>query len=396
MRVIILLFFSFSFFAQKPVLDSLYCDCANAKLVVLRGNARVGPTLPTQGYGNLNEISERKQRSVYTFDKEHHSAWYQLKVVLDGNLSFDIVPLKKEDDYDFMIFKSTGKYFCDSFLLKKNKPVRACISRNRKELDGFTGIKLKAKKEFVKEGPGDAFVSSLSVKKGEVYYLVLDNVYDNGDGHRINFYYEEIVHLSGQVTNENEIPVKAEITITNMAGDTIQNSETDNNGNYNIETTLRKNINYSMNFSSKGTFFNSKEISTKLPSDSLKNIRTVLPTLKKGGKYTIKNINFFGGSPTYLPSAVPSINSLYKIMKYNPELKIMIVGHTNGCDGPSNTQKLSEDRSKTIKKFLVDKSISESRIMNEGRGCSEMLYPQTGPEWQQSLNRRVEIKILEN
>lgn len=71
-----------------------------------------------------------------------------------------------------MIFKG-GDNFCDSLSSHKIKPVRACISRNKEENSGKTGLNNATKKEFVKEGVGDAFVASVLVKKGEVYYLYL-------------------------------------------------------------------------------------------------------------------------------------------------------------------------------------------------------------------------------
>ncbi len=79
-------------------------------------------------------------------------------------------------------------------------------------------------------------------------------------------------------------------------------------------------------------------------------------------------------------------------MRKNETLKIRIIGHTNG-----NDMSLSQKRAITIKKFLEKRSIDQNRISTEGRGGTEMLYelgPNT-PEWQQILNRRVEIFITE-
>jgi len=391
----LLLFFPLICICQKPKPDSVFCDCERARVVSLRGNSTINPTLPPSGPGNKSEIGGNKQHSPYTFEKEHFSSWYKLIVLADGNLTFDIIPNRPTDDYDFMVFEGKGKMFCDSFLLNRAKPLRACISRNKSELKGMTGLKIKSDKELIKEGPGEAYVKAMKVKKGEVYYLVLDNVYENGGGHSIKFFYEELVTLSGKVTNEHAVAIRADVTVTNNTGDTIEKTKTDDEGYYKMEVALRKNLNYSLTFFNDESFFNTKEISTNTPKDTLVNIRTILPGLKKGGKYNIKNINFIGGSPNYLPSAVPSINSLYKIMKKNPGLKILIVGHTNGCSGATNSQVLSVERAKTIQGFLTGHKIDGNRILIEGKGCSQMLYSEKGPEWQQSMNRRVEIKVLE-
>jgi hypothetical protein len=111
-------------FAQKAKRDTVLCDCAKARNINLKANTRIGPTIPPNGFGEKQEIKEVFQQSKFTFEKEHNSAWYKLNVLSDGNLGLEIVPLKTDDDYDFMIFKSTGKRFCDSFLLNRTKPIR--------------------------------------------------------------------------------------------------------------------------------------------------------------------------------------------------------------------------------------------------------------------------------
>jgi len=399
MRFLFILFPLFIFSQQAKKLDTVFCECQKARTVVLKGNVKIGPTIAPMGSGEINEISERKQNTKFAFEKEHNSAWYKLIIKSNGFLVFDIIPTKAEDDYDFMLFKGNNNGFCDSMQKFHLKPMRSCISRDKEEIKGLTGLNFKAKKELIKEGLGDAFATPLEVKDGEVYYLVLDNVYANGAGHTIAFYFEEIMLISGKTLDENQKPVKAEITVTAINGDTLKKITSDKKGNYNFEVALRKNIKYSLNFFNDSSFFETREISTKTNKDTLKNIATVLPTLKKGNKYIIQNINFYPGKAIVLPSALPSLKNLTLLMRKNQTLKILIVGHTNGCDGETKQtiDQLSKSRAITIKKFLETNSIDTTRITTDGKGCSEMLYPtnSTTPEWQQVLNRRVEIFVVE-
>jgi outer membrane protein OmpA-like peptidoglycan-associated protein len=121
-----------------------------------------------------------------------------------------------------------------------------------------------------------------------------------------------------------------------------------------------------------------------------------LPKLKKGKKYTLGSINFFGNSPEYLPSSAPAIENLYKLMKKNKNLEILIEGHTNGCfGGGMDVNVLSQLRAEKIGDYLFVKGIEHTRIKTEGKGCKEMLYPSPKSELEQELNRRVEIKVLE-
>jgi outer membrane protein OmpA-like peptidoglycan-associated protein len=379
--------------AQNKKPDSVFCDCEKAKSIQIKGNTRVGPVMSPKGAGK-SEISTTRNGPM-SFDEEHHSAWYKLLAAADGTLSMEIIPLKEEDDYDFMLFKSAGKNFCDSLSGYELKPLRACLSRNKSKPPFITGMKLTAKKETVKKGPGEQFVKSIEVKKGEVYYLVLDNVHDDGGGFTLSFFFEGIVNISGIVKDENNVPLKASISLVGPAGDTVQQAVSNSSGFFRLESVIRKGTVYTLNFSNDKTFFDSREVTLNTPKDTLKNLSVVLPHLKKGGKYTIRNINFYPGVSVLLPSGAVMTNNLYRLMKKNESLKILIVGHVNGCSSDTFGQGLSERRAATVKNYLVKRGINGDRMSTEGRNCAEMLFPNPVAEWQASLNRRVEIKVLE-
>jgi len=392
MRLFTLLFLiTVNVFAQRVKPDTVFADCEYARELTINANVKVGKTIAPYGSGNKSEISEQKQRSRYAFEKEHHSAWYKLNINSTGHLCFDIVPKNKGDDYDFMLFAAGSNNFCDSLSKFKIKPLRACISRDKKEIDGKTGMNYKGKNELVKEGVGDAFVKPLLVTKGETYYLVLDNVYENGEGHTIYFYYEEPVKIQGVIVDENQKPLKTEIALTNQKGDTIHLGGSDVNGAYSFKVNLRKSVNYVLNFYNDSSFTFSKNIKLA-DSTGLRDIRTVLPKLKKGTKYGIGSINFYPGLSQHLPSAIPSMVNLHKLMAKNPSLRIRIIGHTNGCGGGE----LSDNRAKAIKQFLTKKGIDNIRIETYGMGCKQMLYQLPGATLeQQEQNRRVEVMVLE-
>jgi len=66
-----------------------------------------------------------------------------------------------------MLFKSGKNNFCDSLQTHKINPIRACISRDKKELNGKTGLNYKSSNELVKHGVGAAYCKNLSVKKAK-------------------------------------------------------------------------------------------------------------------------------------------------------------------------------------------------------------------------------------
>lgn len=397
MRIILLILISFNLLAQTKKLDTVFCDCDHAKALTINGKTTTPKTITPVGSGEKNEISPGKQKTKYAFEKEHHSAWYKLLINATGHLTFDIIPIKGDDDYDFMLFKANTNGFCDSMAKYKLGPVRACISRDKEELKGRTGLSYKAKDELVKYGIGPAYCKPIVVEKGECYYLVLDNVYEKGEGHHIEFSITVPTTIAGVIMDENKKPVKAEITLTNNRGDTISIEETNNDGSFNFIAPLVKNQLYSFNVYNDSSFILTKIIAAK-DTLILKKLNTMLPKLKKGGKYSVGTINFYPASVNYLPESVPPMNNLYRLMQKNKNLKIQIIGHSNGRDfhSESGIIKFTKDRATTIKNYLAIKGIDEKRIGIDGKGDHEMLYKLPGAtEAQQIENRRVEIMVLE-
>lgn len=397
MRIILLLLLSVQLFSQTKKLDTVYCDCAQAKVITINSKTIYGKTIAPKGYGEIKEISPAKQKTNFAFEKEHNSSWYKLVINLSGELTMHVIPTKADDDYDFMLFKSAKNNFCDSLQKHKINPVRACISRDREELNGKTGLNYKSTHEYVKHGVGPAYCKSLTVKKGEVYYLVLDNVYEKGDGHTIELEIAQPVLFKGTVTDENNKPIKTDIALTNQKGDTVLIKKTEDDGSYDFIAPLTKNQSYNLNFYNDSSFSFTKSISLA-DTTQLKSLKTVLPKLKKGNKYSIGSINFVGGSVQYLPRAIPSMNNLAKLLKKNKNLRIKIIGHSNGRDmmDENGIIAFTKGRANTIKNYLAIQGIDEKRIEIDGKGDHEMLFKlPKASESEQEQNRRVEILVLD-
>jgi len=83
-------------------------------------------------------------------------------------------------------------------------------------------------------------------------------------------------------------------------------------------------------------------------------------------------------------------------MEKNPTVMIEVGGHVNG-PGERNFKRykeLSYNRADAVKSYLIKNGIVESRVDFKGYGNSQMLYSRPKSPYQESANRRVEIKIL--
>lgn len=144
------------------------------------------------GYGNWLEIKDNAAFDLNFFEKEHNTAWYYFRARYDATLTFDIVPDSIKDDYDFVLYKFTGSDFCNAVKSKNILPVRTCISRNNRNIKSVTGLNNSSGETNIHSGVGNSFAKSITVNKDEIYFLLIDNVYDNGGGHTIYFHWKPL------------------------------------------------------------------------------------------------------------------------------------------------------------------------------------------------------------
>ncbi|MFB6351234.1 MAG: OmpA family protein, partial [Bradymonadaceae bacterium] len=84
------------------------------------------------------------------------------------------------------------------------------------------------------------------------------------------------------------------------------------------------------------------------------------------------------------------------ILRTNPEIQtVEIQGHTDDAGTADYNKKLSEQRAKAVKQYLIDNAdIDPERLKAKGYGASMPLVPNNSDK-NRAKNRRVEFKILE-
>ena len=109
---------------------------------------------------------------------------------------------------------------------------------------------------------------------------------------------------------------------------------------------------------------------------------------------TIKLNNIFFAQSKYVlrETSYPELQRLIKTLKAYPQVEIKIEGHTDNQGDPALNLKLSQDRVNEVKKYIVSKGISSSRITTEGFGDKKPIASNEQEETRR-LNRRVEFRI---
>ncbi len=114
-----------------------------------------------------------------------------------------------------------------------------------------------------------------------------------------------------------------------------------------------------------------------------------------GEKLQLKNINFVLNTFAVENDSRGKLYELLTVMQINLDLKIEIQGHI--CCNKNPKEKLSTERAKAIKNFLVMQGVDGSRITYKGFGSTNPIYPLPEQnEEERAANRRVEILIVEN
>lgn len=368
------------------------------------------PFLPFKGYlkssvkgiltdaGKTAEIWGYDANNKYFMEQEHHTAWFKFMVPITGELVMNITPLIKTEDLDFLLFKSDDPNIQQLLLDKKIKPVRSNLSRGDSTILGITGLSSKGMHEYEKPGPGNAFSLPLNVVKGEILYLLVDNVRDI-HGFSLELGIQNEINIEGVTIDENNVAVQADLTLTDQNGELILNQKTDKEGKFDINVKIWENTTNILTAEKDSCFFYTTEINTaEQKNHQFTELRFVLPHLKKGAKHEVGLINFYGDVAIPTKNSLTSLNALYKIMKKNPSLKIRIEGHVNDVEHiqpAAHCQRLSDDRCQTVFNFLVLKGIDPSRLDKLGLSCNYPLFPEPLNENHHRRNRRVEILVVD-
>ena len=116
------------------------------------------------------------------------------------------------------------------------------------------------------------------------------------------------------------------------------------------------------------------------------------PVLQK--TVVLPGVNFAFNSADLLPAAKEILDrEVVPELKADPELQVIVEGHTDSVGNDEYNQKLSGKRAGSVWKYLVSAGIDSTRIQAKGFGESQPVASNDTAEGR-AKNRRVEIKEL--
>ncbi|WAC03445.1 OmpA family protein [Lacinutrix neustonica] len=112
------------------------------------------------------------------------------------------------------------------------------------------------------------------------------------------------------------------------------------------------------------------------------------------GKLSTNAILFNTGSATIKSGSEAILKEVGEAMQSVPDMRILIIGHTDSDGNLVKNQKLSEERAKSVRSALVTKfGINSARIQTEGKGASNPIADNSSATGKEQ-NRRVEFLKL--
>ncbi len=382
-------------------------DCIGAVMI---NDTIIGPVYSPKGYGNKLEINGYDLGDPFFIQQEHNTVWYKFIAPYDAVFTFDLIPIRNDDDFDFMLFKYDGPNFCADIAAGSKIPVRTNISRKNTDVQGRTGLSEASIYEYIPSGPGSSYSRALKVRKGDTYYLLIDNPFRENEGHSIALNYRKIAPGGAMAYESSEEPVyvsplrKLRITVVDknngerLASNIFLDGMPDSlQSNFNSVSQIALDVvsyrTYEYSVLRKGYLLHTAELIPK--GDSLYDITVELKPMAIGDRINLENIKFDSDKTVILDKSIPALEQLKEFLVMNPDMHIEIQGHVNG-EGKKNKKKfkkLSASRARAIYDKLVEAGVDKSRLKYIGFGNSQMVYPTPVNNRQAEANRRVEAEV---
>jgi OOP family OmpA-OmpF porin len=115
--------------------------------------------------------------------------------------------------------------------------------------------------------------------------------------------------------------------------------------------------------------------------------------LETKGEVTLYGVNFDFNKATLRPESEQVLLEAVKVLQSLPDIKVEVQGHTCDIGGRAYNLKLSQARAETVKNFLVQHGIEESRLSPRGYGM-DIPVASNATEEGRAQNRRVVFKKL--
>ncbi|MDY5969197.1 MAG: OmpA family protein, partial [Bacteroidales bacterium] len=256
----------------------------------------------------------------------------------------------------------------------KIKPMAACLTAvdSATPPRGVTiGMDSSGTRRFLgKEGIG-RFVAPIMVKKGDIYYIVLDNVSSKGSGHTIKV----SVHVDCFTPTVQFYDPKAkkyiDVDLLILEKNTDNRPVAKNPRFKNGKVNLVPGFNYTLYAKKEGYFPVYKEFNADICKEDTV-LRFIMQQAKVGTTLPVADI-YFNDDVQLLEASDTTLMSYVAMFQNYPELQFRIKGYVEsyGIDMDRDI-KISQDRASVVRQFFIDHGIDAGRMTVTGMTQNEI------------------------
>lgn len=113
----------------------------------------------------------------------------------------------------------------------------------------------------------------------------------------------------------------------------------------------------------------------------------------KDARIVLRGVNFKTNSDELTEKSLGILNKVSRTLTDNPDLKVMISGHTDSDGDAAYNKDLSSRRAKSVVEYLVSKKVNADNLISKGFGEEQPIATNETTEGK-ALNRRVEVNKL--
>lgn len=347
-------------------------DCIFA--IELQPDVAFGPTTAPNGAGRVQDVM-RDKNNPWVFEYEHNTVWYKFTVPYSGNLEFNITQTNPKDNYDFIVFRYTDTYFSNRIIEGRVKPVAACFSAvdsTAKAGVPHLGMRVKdATKLFIDNKSTQGFVKSIPVKKGEIYYIALDNLSSKGAGHTIKVSIQVDSYEPTLVFWDNELKKRVDVDLLILEKNTDNRPIVKNPSFRGGKVKFVPNFTYTLYAKKEGYFSVYKEFNSNIFRDDTL-LRVMLNRTVKGTAFNINDV-YFDDNGALLPESDTALLNYISMFRNHTDITLQIKGYVQsyGVDLERDME-LSLKRAQSVKDFFVKNGIEEDRMTVAGMTQNEI------------------------
>ena len=193
------------------------------------------------------------------------------------------------------------------------------------------------------------------------------------------------VDFSDAYTGE---PMKAHLKVLNGKSELFNSATAETS----FEITYVKNITYKLIIKpEEKDYMTTIENVTITETPTSRSIK--IKPVSIGDKFELHSIQFKQSEPIMVDGAEEELDYLVALMMDNPDMEILIAGHTDGIGNDELNTELSRLRAMVVEEYLVEKGIERERLVTQGYGGRQPVATNK-VDSDRKLNRRVEFTIL--